>query len=296
MDLDINNYDVDDLLNLFNINYNFNNEDLRKAYKKTLMTHPDKSGLDKEYFLFFTKAFKKLKFIYDFRNKQNTCVNSTNYNYDYDPDITNNIKIKTNKTTINADKNFNKRFNELFEKVKIYDEEQDNGYDEWIKNNPIDEDNKPKITNVRSLNEYIENKKQEARELIKYKDVKEINSSVSMGNNSNLMREKPEYYESGIFSKMQYEDYKRAHTETVIPVTEEDYINKVKFNNVNQLMTYRKQEESVSSLEQSKQLLERKKELEEKETMNIAYNLSKQMEQIKKSREIYNANFNLLLG
>lgn len=296
MDLDINNYDVDDLLNLFNINYNFNNEDLRKAYKKTLMTHPDKSGLDKEYFLFFTKAFKKLKFIYDFRNKQNICVESTNYNYDYDKDMTNNIKIKTNKTTIKADKNFNKRFNELFEKVKIYDEEQDNGYDEWIKNNPIDEDNKPNITNVRSLNEYIENKKQEARELIKYKDVKEINSSVSMGNNSNLMREKPEYYESGIFSKMQYEDYKRAHTETVIPVTEEDYINKVKFNNVNQLMTYRKQEESVSSLEQSKQLLERKKELEEKETMNIAYNLSKQMEQIKKSREIYNANFNLLLG
>ena len=60
IDLDIENYDFNDLLKLFNINYNFNAEDLKQCYKIVLKTHPDKSGLNKEYFLFYSKAFKIL--------------------------------------------------------------------------------------------------------------------------------------------------------------------------------------------------------------------------------------------
>ena len=52
VDLDINNYSLDDILSLFNISHEFTHDDLKTAKKMVLKTHPDKSKLDKEYFLF----------------------------------------------------------------------------------------------------------------------------------------------------------------------------------------------------------------------------------------------------
>jgi len=54
VDLDIDNYNLEDILSLFKVPLNFNKEDLKTAKKMTLMTHPDKSGLDKDYFLFYS--------------------------------------------------------------------------------------------------------------------------------------------------------------------------------------------------------------------------------------------------
>ena len=46
LDLDINNYTLDELLNLFKLDYTFSEEDLKKAKKLALKTHPDRSNLD----------------------------------------------------------------------------------------------------------------------------------------------------------------------------------------------------------------------------------------------------------
>lgn len=56
LDLNINNYNLDDILNLFQIKSDFGDDDLRNAKKLVLKTHPDKSGLSPEYFLFFFKS------------------------------------------------------------------------------------------------------------------------------------------------------------------------------------------------------------------------------------------------
>ena len=53
MDLDINNYNLDDILNLFKIPSNFTESHLKMAKQIVLKTHPDKSGLSSEYFLFY---------------------------------------------------------------------------------------------------------------------------------------------------------------------------------------------------------------------------------------------------
>ena len=50
MDLNINNYDLDDILNLFKLDYQFDIHDLKKAKKTMLKLHPDKSRLDPKYF------------------------------------------------------------------------------------------------------------------------------------------------------------------------------------------------------------------------------------------------------
>jgi hypothetical protein len=57
IDLVIDNYDLDDLLNLFKLDHDFTRDDMRIAKKIVMRTHPDKSGMDKKYFLFFSSAY-----------------------------------------------------------------------------------------------------------------------------------------------------------------------------------------------------------------------------------------------
>ena len=61
LDLDVDNYSLDDLYNLFNISNNNSNQvldehSLKGAKQIVLKMHPDKSQLDSKYFLFFSKA------------------------------------------------------------------------------------------------------------------------------------------------------------------------------------------------------------------------------------------------
>ena len=51
-DLDIDNYDLEDILNLFHLDYKFDRESMKKAKTIALKTHPDKSGLSKDFFYF----------------------------------------------------------------------------------------------------------------------------------------------------------------------------------------------------------------------------------------------------
>ena len=59
LDLNIDNYSVDDLYRLFSIN-SLDENAMRESKKIVLKTHPDKSNLDQKYFLFFSSAYKRL--------------------------------------------------------------------------------------------------------------------------------------------------------------------------------------------------------------------------------------------
>lgn len=76
LDLNIQNYDLEDILNLFKLNYQFTEQNLKQAYKTVLKTHPDKSGLDKEVFLFLKKRMLFfLRFIILEIEKKNALMN-----------------------------------------------------------------------------------------------------------------------------------------------------------------------------------------------------------------------------
>ena len=66
LDLDLDNYTLDDLLALFKLDYDFNKEELGRAYRMALKTHPDKCNLDKDIYLFFMKAYKMVERVYKF--------------------------------------------------------------------------------------------------------------------------------------------------------------------------------------------------------------------------------------
>lgn len=258
MDLDITNYDYDDILKLFKLPQQFNEEDLKKAKKQVLASHPDKSGLDKSYFLFFSSAYKILFNIYNFRSKHSSTTNFNNYNENYSAqkDETNALlihKITNNKSSAQ----FNSWFNEQFENFKITNEYDAYGYGDWLINKEDDTQEQTQCKDLNSMNKIIEEKKRVLRtqNLVKKRDVCEFNNT----NYCDLTNSKPEDYSSGLFSKFQYEDLKKAHSESLIPVTNEDIINNyssledIRIKRASQVLAPLKHDEATSYLNKSKE-------------------------------------------
>ena len=291
MDLDINNYDYEDILKLFNISKQFSTEDLKNAKKRVLASHPDKSGLDKSYFLFFSSAYKILFNIYNFREKHSSLTNLNNYNENYnaDKDEVNELLIHTIMTT-KSKQEFNKWFNEQFNTMKISNDYEENGYGDWLNSSSSKEI--VKCTDLNSMNKIMEEKKKVLRTqmLVKKKDVSEFNNNQYC----DLTNSKPEDYSSDLFSKFQYEDLKKAHEESIIPVTNEDNISNyssyddIKFKRTQQSIAPMKNEEAHKYLNKSK-------EDENNISCMRAYNLYKQDEVNKKNNDKFWNNLKQLL-
>tara|TARA_A100001015_G_C15042318_1_gene740595 strand:- start:2261 stop:3103 length:843 start_codon:yes stop_codon:yes gene_type:complete len=276
IDLNIDNYELDDILNLFKIDYNFTHEDLKNVKKYVLKTHPDISKLPKEYFFFFTKAYKIIYSIYNIREKSKT---STTYV------LNDNDENKILLKKISKKKDFNKIFNEIFNKLNV---KEDDGYGDWLKSNKdIDND----VANKQNLHEIFEKKKTNARSLIVKKDIKELGGD---GYNE-LVNDNIENYQANIFSNLPYEDLYKAHTETLIPVTQEDYKLKKKFKNDFELKIYReKQNNKPKCEEEANKILSNKYKNENIEDIKRVYKLIKQDEKFEKRNEEFINNFRLL--
>ena len=190
LDLDIRNYKLEDITRLFKIPLVFNESHLRSAKLAVLQTHPDKSQLPKEYFLFFSSAYKMLYQVYTFRTGKN----------------------RNNKES----------YKEIMAEDAI-DKNKNASWDQRVSK--------------------IDQKKQMLREnlaLVSKNDLECVNiyGGGSMHGYA-LGQGAPTEHSSGLFSSLQYEDLKKAHTESVIPVTHEDYIKSKKFNNTHDLKVFR---------------------------------------------------------
>ena len=282
VDLNIDNYKLDDLLNLFKLKYEFTEEDLKVTKKQVLKTHPDKSGLDKKYFLFFTKAYKMIMQIYYFRGKKEKRVVNREQITD-DREHLELVKSLDGKSV----KDFNNWFNKMFDSVKLMDEESDNGYGDWLK----EEVEEGKKVHLKDFDAEFNKKKKECRELVLRDNVHEIDNMSG----TNLSRDKIGCYNSKIFSKLCYEDLKKAHTETVVPVTREDFELKKKFNSVEEYVQYRgKDGGKPLSMEESRMYLNSKESESTKVNMERAYNLLKRDEELERVNDTFWKNFKRL--
>ena len=293
MDLDITNYDYEDILKLFNISKQFNEEDLKNAKKQVLSSHPDKSGLDKSYFLFFSSAYKILFNIYNFREKHSSLTNLNNYNENYNAENDEINALLIHKITKNkSSAQFNIWFNEQFESFKLTNEYEANGYGDWLTNNETTStETMEKCKDLNSMNKIIEEKKQILRthNLVKKREICEFNNT----NYCDLTNSKPEDYSSGLFSKFQYEDLKKAHEESLIPVTNEDIKNNyssledIRSKRASQSLEPLKQNEATSYLNKSK-------EDENNISTARAYSLFKQDELSKQKNDKFWSNLKRL--
>jgi hypothetical protein len=129
MDLNLDHYSLTDILNLFKLPENFTLEQLKQARKKVVSVHPDKSGLDKSYFLFFYNAYTLLETIHKFNQK---AIQNMSKPVSFEDILAGmedtDKKIIANQFTKNP--SFNKEFNALFETLYIRD---DDGHGDWLK-------------------------------------------------------------------------------------------------------------------------------------------------------------------
>jgi len=213
IDLNIDNYEYKDILALFGLNKNFTERDIKNVKRKVLQTHPDKSGLDKKFFLFFTAIFKVLHSVYEFKAKANVNLNEE---IEYSVEETGENEVVVNNLREKySTKEFNNWFNKEFDKIKLNNDYEDTGYGDWLKNAEDSE----VCTNKTEMNEMIDRKKKNLRSVIKFDGIHESNN----GSYNDLANNKPAEYSSGMFSKLQFEDLRKAHDESVIPVTEDDF-------------------------------------------------------------------------
>ena len=288
-DLNIENYKLEEILNLFKLPYDFTDKNLKQAYRMALKTHPDKSGLDNDYFRFYMKAYKIVEKIFNFRKKRNHSNYDTVYNAN-EENISKDKAILLHALNGKSIKEFNNWFNEMFEEVKLQDGETDNGYSDWIKNNHVEESNE-KIS-LSQFGQIFEKKKTECKALVKHNDI--LDFSTNNGG-YNLSREKITNYSSDIFSKLRYEDYKKAHTETVVPVTHQDFINKKKFNSVDAFKRHRSSQNiTAPSLQQSQKYLAEKNKNNTELDSRRAFNIIKRDEEIAKMNKKWWANLQRL--
>jgi hypothetical protein len=247
LDLDLNNYELNDIYNLFHIGQ-LNEETLREAKKLVLKTHPDKSKLDSKIFLFYSKAYKRLYEIYEFQNKSQNKkqVDANDYKY------LDNARIL--ETRFGSDTNkFNKWFNDQFVKYQCGDE-SNKGYGEWLKSD--DDLYDGKINSQNEMKSAFEREKQRVQQLTVYRGVQD-------------------------YTTEEYTDLKQAYN--VIPVTDDDY--KQKYDSLEDLKRSRISVQPLDKTTSDNMLRDKNQRLEE-ESASQAFKYAKQLEESKKNNQL----------
>ena len=295
VDLDISHYDLQDILNLFQLDHDFGATEMKKAKQVVLRLHPDKSRLDAKYFLFYSKAYKILHSMYEFNNRSSTRNKQINTE-EYLPGDTNeeekkaalNVFFGKNKHLQKDSGHFNKWFNEEFEKQKTQNEESDSGYGDWLLSDEGVHDSGG-ATSLSAMTEAIQKKKKEVRDMIVHQGVQENDASNAFGGMS-LGTDFAGNYSSGLFSDgVAFQDLRQAHEESVIPVTDEDYANVPKFRSVNEYHTFRSQQDTTPlSEQQALTYLQQREREEESMSTQRAYKLARETEEAQgKNREFW---------
>jgi len=249
--LNINTYTLDEILELFHLSYNISVDDLKRAKKVVLMTHPDKSKLGPEYFLFYKKAFDVVVQFYENQHKQNQVVPTEEPKYE--PINASNINksaVKKITSVINemSPSEFNSKFNKLFDaNMSSKPNAERNSW--FTKDEPsyqVDGD-----VNKQNMGAMFDKMKQQQNSsvLSRYRGVENLTS----GSGSNLYDEEDndEYVQCDPFSKLKFDDLRKVHKDqTVLSVSEKDINNVQLYSSIDQYNRVRGQQ-TLTPLEKS---------------------------------------------
>ena len=287
--LDIHMYSLKDILDLFDLDYDINIDDLKRA-KKVLMTHPDKSRLDAKYFYFTKKAFDIVVKFYDNQHRQSREVNPKNTQYvatntsDLDANTSSKIEQKI-KEMDNRD--FHSKFNQLFEENMI--NKVDTSKNDWFTNedNHINVDEKVTSGNMGRV---LDNVRDRQEAIVKYSGVRVLNSNGSV-NNDYYEDDNEEYYvESDPFSKLKFDDLRKVHKDqTIFNVSEKDYNKVKKYSSVDHFVRERGNQSLTPIEKQEAEMLLQRQDKQYREKM-----MRKEYESTLKTDEYANKNKSIL--
>lgn len=228
---------------------------------------------------------------YEFQNKT-ARKQTTEYNKEDNENAIILDKMFEQNKSLKKSGNFNKWFNEEFEKYKI--EEEDSGYGEWLKS----EEDIVDLKNVSKadMTSEMEKHKKRIQALTNYNGI-DTQYASSFGGSSLINNHNN--FTSDVFSSdgVGYTDLKQAYVESVIPVTEDDYNKLPKFKNIDEYNRYR---ENVDTKPLDKEVALRKlyeeNKQQEEQSVALAYHYAKQAELTKKNSDSFWSNLKQLMN
>jgi len=242
--LNIHMYKFEEILGLFDLTYDISIEDMKRAKKKVLMTHPDKSRLPADYFLFYKKAFDIVVRFYEEQNKQNQKLPTEKQNYDTSNIDTSNKSMSKQVSNV-IDKmseiEFQQKFNKLFE--ENMSTRPDTSKNEWFhKDEPIyDINEKVNSNNMGQVFDKIKETQQQMA-IDRYRGVE--NLYVNMDSGARLYDDDENddemYVTCDPFSKLKFDDLRKVHKDqTVFSVSERDIHKVQQYSSVDHFMRER---------------------------------------------------------
>jgi hypothetical protein len=251
--LDISKYSFDEVLELFGMDYNMNAEDMKRAKKKVLMSHPDKSHLDPKYFLFYKKAYEFVVNYYNekIKHEERSDRKSTAYtpleNRDVGQEQITGVIGKMKKN------DFNKTFNDLFETNMAV--KPDESRNDWFRSSDAQYSNISNVTKD-SMGKAFNQVKQQQGALVRHGGVQMLNS---VGGTNLYGNADDVYATSDPFSKLKYDDLRKVHKDqTVLAVSESDFDNIKKYKSLDHLTQERgRQDTAPLSSQESEGIISR---------------------------------------
>ena len=253
--LNIQMYSFKELLNLFDIesSHKITAEDMKRAKMKVLMTHPDKSRLPSEYFLFYKKAFDVVLEFYTTQSKESREITEENTKYSVLPnteyDKNTHRKINSTIKEMKSDV-FNQKFNQLFDQNMSVSKDRDESRNGWFKEETAQYAPDAANKNVNSGIDRVKQLQTDRNQgMTIHRGVQNLNSGAGVGI-GNLYDDdddesdgtNSQYITSDPFSKLKYDDLRKVHKdETVFSVSERDLDKMPKYASVDQFTKERNQ-------------------------------------------------------
>lgn len=303
--LQINSYSFDELLDLFDIrSYDFSVEDLKRAKKKVLMLHPDKSKLGPEYFLFYKKALEIIVQFYDQQNRQTQVINETTTKYHANTSETKQHKSVEKQIQHTISKmdtgDFQSQFNALFEKNQMA-ERPDPRKNEWFTSEDPLINNMETNVNPKNMTAVFDSMKQQQSGVVQYRGVQEL---ILNGGTSALYGDhgdedgRNQYVSSDPFSKLKFDDLRKVHKDqTVFAVSESDYGKVRKYASVDEFQRTRNATSELTPLEkvEAQRILDQQEQILKEQMLKREYAAKIKSQEYEKKNQSILATF-LRLG
>jgi len=294
--LQIQNYSLNELLGLFELDsYQISMEDLKRAKKKVLMLHPDKSRLDAKYFLFYKKAFDIVVQFYNNQHKQNQQVNAENSQYrslDNEHNKSTATEISNTVQKMGASK-FHDKFNQLFEQNQMADR-PDPERNAWFSQEKASYDVPQGNVSSKNMGQAFDTIKQQSNGLIRHQGVQDMFSHSGAGSSSLYGGDDDgSYVTSDPFSKLKFDDLRKVHKdETVFAVSENDFQNIQTYGSVDEFNRARSQY-SYDPMEKEKadRILQEQERLTREKMMQKEYQAKLQSQQYEEKNKTVLASF-----
>jgi hypothetical protein len=226
--LNINTYSFAEILGLFDLSYDIDLEGIKRAKKKVLMSHPDKSHLPSEYFLFYKRAFELVVQFYEDQARVSKAVPKEQQVYVENTPDKNTHRIINEQT---KGRDFHRKFNDLFDSTMSV--KPDNTKNDWFHaDTPMYQTSG---VSVQTMGKALDSIKQQQNTLIRREQIRTLG-----GGGTSLYDDDDVYVSSDPFSKLKYDDLRKVHKDqTVFAVSEKDYDSVKKYSSVDHLKTDR---------------------------------------------------------